>query len=60
MNALEDDGSAEGFLHSELLVLIDKLGRIRGTYDGTSKAEVDKLIKDIELLKTEIIPIIHP
>lgn len=53
VNALEDDGSAEGFLHSELLVLIDKQARIRGTYDGTNKAEVAKLIDDIKLLKTE-------
>ena len=53
VNAFEDDGSAEGFLHSELLLLIDKQGRIRGMYDGTDKVEVNKLIKDIGLLKQE-------
>lgn len=53
VNALEDDGSAEGFLHSELLLLIDKKGRIRGMYDGTDEAAVKKLIADINLLKTE-------
>ncbi len=53
VNALEDDGSAEGFLHSELLLLIDKKGRIRGMYDGTDKPEVLKLINDIKLLKSE-------
>ena len=54
VNALEQDGSAEGFLHSELLLLIDKKGRIRGMYDGTNKVEVQRLIKDIKLLKQEV------
>ena len=53
VNALEADGSPEGFLHSELLLLIDKKGRIRAMYDGTDKIQVQKLIKDIKLLKTE-------
>lgn len=53
VNALEDDGSAEGFIHSEFFLLIDKQGRIRGVYDGTDKVQVTKLIADIKLLKTE-------
>lgn len=53
VNALEDDGTPEGFLHSELLLLIDAKGRIRGMYDGTDKAEIQKLIAAIKLLKTE-------
>ena len=53
VNALEDDGTPEGFLHSELFLLIDTKGRIRGMYDGTNKADVEKLIHDIKLLKTE-------
>lgn len=53
VNALEDDGTPEGFLHSELFLLIDAKARIRGMYDGTNKAEVQKLIEDIKLLKTE-------
>lgn len=53
VNALEDDGSAEGFLHSELFVLIDAKKRIRGFYDGTDNVAVNKLIGDIKLLKTE-------
>ncbi len=53
VNALEDDGSAEGFLHSELFVLIDTKKRIRGFYDGTDSVAVAKLIADIKLLKTE-------
>lgn len=53
VNALEDDGTPEGFLHSELLLLVDKKGRIRGMYDGTDKVQVQQLIRDIKLLKTE-------
>ena len=53
VNALQDDGSAEGFLHSELFLLIDKQKRIRGMYDGTDSIAVNKLISDIKLLKTE-------
>jgi protein SCO1/2 len=53
VNALEDDGSAEGFLHSELFLLIDKQGRIRGMYDGTSMVDVEKLMADVITLKKE-------
>jgi protein SCO1 len=53
VNALEDDGTPEGFLHSELFLLVDKQKRIRGMYDGTDSIAVNKLIKDIQLLKTE-------
>ena len=53
VNALEDDGSPEGFLHSELFLLIDAKGRLRGTYDGTDKVQVNKLLNDLSLLKRE-------
>lgn len=53
VNALEDDGTPEGFLHSELFLLIDKQRRIRGMYDGTDSIQVNQLIEDIRLLKTE-------
>jgi protein SCO1 len=53
VNALEDDGSEEGFLHSETFLLVDKLKRIRGIYDGTDSVAVGKLINDIKLLQTE-------
>ena len=53
VNAFEDDGSPEGFLHSELFLLIDEKSRIRGMYDGTNTAEVKKLIEDVKLLKQE-------
>ncbi len=51
VNAIEDDGSEEGFLHSELFVLVDAQKRIRGMYDGTDSVAVVKLINDIKTLK---------
>lgn len=54
VNAIEDDGTPEGFLHSELLLLVDTKGRMRGMYDGTDKVQVQKLIEDIRLLKKEL------
>lgn len=53
VNAVEDDGSEEGFIHSEYLLLIDKQKRIRTLYDGTDSIQVNKLIEDIKLLKSE-------
>ncbi len=53
VNAFEDDGTPEGFLHSELFLLVDKQKRLRGMYDGTDSVAVNKLIGDIKLLKTE-------
>lgn len=53
VNAVEDDGTPEGFLHSELFILVDADKRIRGMYDGTDSLAVAKLIADIKLLKQE-------
>lgn len=51
LNASEDVLAPGGFLHSEQVVLVDKEGRIRGFYDGTSISEIKKnLIDDIKLL----------
>lgn len=51
VNALEDDGSAEGFLHSSLFLLIDQNGRLRGTYEGTDSTAVLQLLEDIQTLR---------
>lgn len=45
---LGDAGS--DFIHTNNFVLVDQKLRIRGYYDGTSSKEVDKLIKDIQIL----------
>jgi protein SCO1/2 len=38
-------------VHTENFMLIDKEKRIRGTYDGTKKEDIEKLLNDIEILK---------
>ena len=49
------DGGSEpyGMIHTENFALIDKKRQIRGLYDGTSRASVDSLLKDIQKLKKE-------
>lgn len=58
----QGDGGPDDFLHSEMFVLVDKQGRIRGgkdkkgnvqTYDGTNILDVNRLIEDVDLLKYE-------
>jgi protein SCO1/2 len=51
--ALEDKSEPDGFIHSGAFLLIDKQRRIRGKYDGTKEADVDRLIKDIARLRNE-------
>lgn len=43
-------GGEEDFIHSELLILVDQKGHIRGYYEGTDEKSVKKLIQDIRLL----------
>jgi len=50
LSAGEEKGSSEAFVHSDKLVLVDKEGRIRGYYNGTDQAEVDRLITEINVL----------
>ena len=45
------NGGKDDFIHTEQFVLIDKERRIRGYYDGTEKKDMDKLKKDVVLLK---------
>jgi len=49
----EGDGGEQDFIHTEQFVLVDKERRIRGYYDGTEKADMEKLKNDIVLLKEE-------
>ena len=48
---LGDAGS--DFIHTNNFVLVDKKGRIRGYYDGTSEKEVGVLLTDIQRLLDE-------
>jgi protein SCO1 len=53
--AVKDDGDGGPFdmIHTENFMLIDKKKRIRGFYDGTKPDEIDRLLKDIKILKKE-------
>ena len=44
------DGGPDDFIHTERFALIDMDQHIRGYYDGTDSADVDKLINEMKLL----------
>ncbi len=44
------DGGAFDMIHTENFVLVDKERRIRGFYDGTKTEEIEKLLKDLDIL----------
>jgi len=48
----EGDGGDQDFIHTEQFVLVDKNKQIRGFYDGTDAEEIERIIKDIEVLKS--------
>ena len=47
----EGDGGAYDMIHTENFILVDKEGRIRGTYDGTDPEAIETLLEDIDILK---------
>ena len=49
----EGDGGEQDFIHTEQFILVDKKKQIRGFYDGTDTSEMQRIIKDIEILKKE-------
>ena len=50
--AVEDSNFNEfDMIHTENFMLIDKEKQIRGFYDGTNSEEINRLLKDIEVLK---------
>jgi protein SCO1/2 len=53
LSTQEDEAAPGGFLHSQFFVLIDKKGRIRGLYDGTSTDEVNKLEQELRTIYNE-------
>jgi protein SCO1/2 len=46
----QGDGGLQDFIHTPNFVLVDKEKRIRGVYDGTNGEDVDRIIRDIEVL----------
>ncbi|MGQ9488326.1 MAG: SCO family protein [Armatimonadota bacterium] len=47
------EGTTHDFIHSDKLVLVDTLGRIRGYYSGLDTEQVQQLIKDTQRLLRE-------
>ena len=53
LDASSGDGGPDDFIHTQNFALIDKSFQIRGYYDGTDSTDVNRLIKEIEILKSE-------
>ena len=53
VTAQEDKSAPGGVVHSGAFILVDKAKHIRGVYDGTTEAGVDKLMNDIDRLLAE-------
>jgi len=53
--AVKTAGNGDEFdmIHTENFMLIDKNRQIRGFYDGTDPAEIERLLEDIRILKKE-------
>ena len=50
--AVEDSNYSQyDMIHTENFMLIDKERQIRGFYDGTNSEDINRLLKDIEILK---------
>ena len=47
----QEFGGPFDMIHTENFILVDKEKRIRGTYNGTDPAEMQRLLNDITLLK---------
>jgi len=53
LDAEEGDGGPDDFIHTQNFALVDKEKHIRGYYDGTNPAQMEQLVKDINLLLKE-------
>lgn len=49
----DGDGGPYDMIHTENFILVDKKKRIRGFYDGTKNEEIERLIADLQILKSE-------
>ncbi|MGB5190986.1 SCO family protein [Robiginitalea sp.] len=47
----DGDGGPFDMIHTENFILVDQNKRIRGTYDGTKKEEMERLLEDLKILK---------
>ena len=46
----QGDGELQDFIHTPNFILIDKKSQIRGIYDGTDDADIQRIIGDIKIL----------
>ena len=53
VNVMQDPTAPGGFLHSDMILLIDRNRHIRGIYEGTSLKDVKRLIDEIKVLVAE-------
>lgn len=53
VSASEDPTEPGGYIHSGAFILVDKDRRVRGLYDGTKPEQVDRLIREIDILLKE-------
>ena len=55
--AVKEDGNGDVFdmIHTENFMLIDKKKQICGFYDGTNIKDINRLLKDIKILKEEYV-----
>nr|WP_245776875.1 SCO family protein [Spirosoma endophyticum] len=53
VTAQADSSAPGGVVHSGAFILVDKAKHIRGIYDGTTEAGVDKLMNDMNRLLAE-------
>lgn len=49
----EGNGDMYDMIHTENFMLIDKKRQIRGFYDGTNPEDIQRLLNDIKILKSE-------
>jgi protein SCO1/2 len=52
-SAMVDNSVPGGFEHSGAFLLVDEKRRLRGHYDGTNAEDIDKLLRDMDVLLAE-------
>lgn len=52
----DGDGGPFDMIHTENFILVDKESRIRGTYDGTSRSDMERLLADLKILQASYTP----
>jgi len=59
VNVMQDSIAPGGFLHSQMLILVDRKGHVRGYFDGTIYSEMKKDLTDaIDILyKEDVVPL---